>query len=75
MSGSMEAKVILHDWLKLVSDQSKDCLQVLSNSEDIQNIEKLVDKDDFEVETVEYVAVDKWYTDESKYQDMKSGNY
>ena len=74
MLSSIEARVILYDWLKLVSDQSKDCLQVLSNSQKIENIES-IQKDDFDVETVEYVPVDKWYTDESKYQDMKSGIY
>ena len=74
MLSSIEARVILYDWLKLVSDQSKDCLQVLSNSQQIENIES-IQKDDFDVESIEYVSVDKWYTDESKYQDMKSGTY
>ena len=81
MVGLKESKEILEDWLRLLSDQSHDCLQTLSNSENqtkTTNDEPHDDtvETDFQVKSVELVDVDQWWSSDSeKYKDKRSGRF
>ena len=76
-----ESKEILEDWLRLLSDQSHDRLQTLSNSENqtkTTNDEPHDDtvETDFQVKSVELVDVDQWWSSDSeKYKDKRSGRF